>query len=202
VTASKAGGNEGDVCNATTQVIISQPQIPVSVGGIATNATCYGEANGSIAVTNSAGSTVVITNANNEIVSNTGLPAGTYTLKATANGGNQGQTCTAVAQVIITQPATALSATAVIVNNDNCVGCNNGSIDITPEGGTAPYSFTWSNGAITEDNLSLPKGKYDVEIKDANGCILNETYYITESGISLTKEGTFIDSTLPSGTSV
>jgi hypothetical protein len=40
----------------------------VSVSGIATNATCFGEADGSIAVTNSEGSTVVITNANNDVV--------------------------------------------------------------------------------------------------------------------------------------
>jgi hypothetical protein len=44
----------------------------VSVSGIATNATCFGQT-GSIAVTNSEGSTVVITNANNEVVANTGL---------------------------------------------------------------------------------------------------------------------------------
>jgi hypothetical protein len=49
----------------------------------------FGEADGSIAVTNSA--TVVITNANNDVVA-TGLVAGTYTLTATATGGNEGQT--------------------------------------------------------------------------------------------------------------
>jgi hypothetical protein len=38
------------------------------------------EADGSIAaVTNSQGATVVITNANNDVVANTGLVAGTYT---------------------------------------------------------------------------------------------------------------------------
>jgi hypothetical protein len=47
---------------------------------------------GSIAVTNSQGATVVITNANNDVVANTGLVAGTYTLTATATGGNEGQT--------------------------------------------------------------------------------------------------------------
>jgi hypothetical protein len=73
----------------------------VSVSGIATNATCFGEADGSIAVTNSA--TVVITNANNDVVA-TGLVAGTYTLTATATGGNEGQNCIATAQVTITQP--------------------------------------------------------------------------------------------------
>jgi hypothetical protein len=44
-------------------------------------------------VTNSHGATVVITNANNDVVANTGLVAGTYTLTATATGGNEGQNC-------------------------------------------------------------------------------------------------------------
>jgi hypothetical protein len=47
---------------------------------------------------------VVITNANNDVVANTGLVAGTYTLTATATGGNEGQNCIATAQVTITQP--------------------------------------------------------------------------------------------------
>jgi hypothetical protein len=79
LTATATGGNEGQNCIATAQVTITQPEILVSVSGIATNATCFGEADGSIAVTNSQGATVVITNANNDVVANTGLVAGTYT---------------------------------------------------------------------------------------------------------------------------
>jgi citrate lyase synthetase len=56
------------------------------------------EADGSIAVTNSQGATVVITNANNDVVA-TGLVA-KHTLTATATGGNEGQNCIATAQVI------------------------------------------------------------------------------------------------------
>jgi hypothetical protein len=53
----------------------------------------------SIAVTNSQGATVVITNANNDVVANTDLLE--HTLTATATGGNEGQNCTATAQVTI-----------------------------------------------------------------------------------------------------
>ncbi|MFA9192756.1 SprB repeat-containing protein, partial [Flavobacterium sp. FZUC8N2.13] len=108
------------------------------------------------------------------------------------NGNNDGS-CTATTQVTITQPAASISATAIITNNNNCVGCSNGAINITPQGGTAPYSFIWSNGAITEDIILLPKGKYDVEIKDVNGCTTNYSYFINESGISITKDGTYVD---------
>jgi hypothetical protein len=49
LTATATGGNEGQNCIAA-QVTITQPEILVSVSGIATNATCFGEADGSIAV--------------------------------------------------------------------------------------------------------------------------------------------------------
>jgi hypothetical protein len=77
LTATATGGNEGQNCT-TAQVTITQPEILVSVSG---RYKCYlfCEADGSIAVTNSQGATVVITNANNDVVANTGLVAGTYT---------------------------------------------------------------------------------------------------------------------------
>jgi hypothetical protein len=37
---NRYGGNEGQNCIATAQVTITQPEILVSVSGIATNATC------------------------------------------------------------------------------------------------------------------------------------------------------------------
>ena len=137
---------------------------------------------------------MVITNSNNEVVSNTGLKAGTYTLTATAAGGNDNQICTATATVVISQPTSALSATATIVNNNNCVGCSNGSINVTVQGGTAPYSFSWSNGATTEDISSLPKGIYTVTIKDKNNsCSIVNSYEITESGIEILKDARYVD---------
>jgi hypothetical protein len=65
-----------------------------------------GEADG-FAVTNSQGATVVITNANNDVVANTGLVAGTYTNRYRYCG-NEGQNCIATAQVTITQPEISL----------------------------------------------------------------------------------------------
>jgi hypothetical protein len=62
----------------------------------------FGEADGSIAVTNSQGATVVILLITMWLLM--GLVAGTYTLTATATGGNEGQNCIATAQVTITQP--------------------------------------------------------------------------------------------------
>jgi outer membrane protein OmpA-like peptidoglycan-associated protein len=48
---------------------------------------------------------------------------------------------------------------------------NDGYIDLTPQGGVAPYSYLWSNGSKEEDPTELIKGTYEVEVKDAVGQI-------------------------------
>ncbi|MFO0495352.1 MAG: S8 family serine peptidase [Flavobacteriia bacterium] len=48
-----------------------------------------------------------------------------------------------------------------------------GSIDLTVSGGTAPYSYLWSNGASTQDLNNLPTGFYEVIVLDAHGCELS-----------------------------
>ncbi|MDC0644555.1 OmpA family protein [Crocinitomicaceae bacterium] len=57
---------------------------------------------------------------------------------------------------------------------------NDGSIDLTPDGGVAPYSFNWSNGAIIEDPTDLEKGTYVVEVTDAVGQVAKVSVDINE----------------------
>ncbi len=157
LTATADGGNTGDECEATVDVTIGQPAIAVSVSGVATNASCFGESDGSIAVTNSAGSTVVITNAADEVVSATGLPAGVYTLTATADGGNTGQECEATVDVTIGQPAIAVSVSGV-ATNASCFGESDGSIAVTNSAGSTVVITNAADEVVSA--TGLPAGVY------------------------------------------
>jgi hypothetical protein len=52
---------------------------------------------------------------------------------------------------------------------------------ITPNfvGGTAPYTFQWSNGKTTQNINNLSVGSYKLTITDANGCIASKTFNVT-----------------------
>jgi hypothetical protein len=70
---------------------------------------------------------------------------------------------------MVLQPASGISASSV-VTHISAYGANDGAIDVTVSGGTAPYGYLWSNGATTQDLSNLGPGTYSVAITDANGC--------------------------------
>lgn len=66
------------------------------------------------------------------------------------------------------------------VSNVTCFGANNGSINLTVNGGTAPFSYAWSTGATVEDPSGLGAGTYTVTVTDKNNCSEAITVTITE----------------------
>ncbi len=156
-----------------------QYNLPVTITSTQVNVTCNGLNNGIINPIASPGTTVVIRNSSNVVVSNTGLTPGVYTLTATATG-DAGNTCTATSTVTIVQPAVLTLAGGAIVNNA-CNGGNAGSLSVIPTGGTAPFTYTIAGptvnntGATSGTFTFLLAGSYVVTVTDANGCTATVT---------------------------
>jgi gliding motility-associated-like protein len=67
--------------------------------------------------------------------------------------------------------------------NVSCLGYYNGSIDITPITGKAPYTYSWTGpfGGSTNQNISgLKAGQYNLQITDSNQCNATGTFNLTE----------------------
>ena len=134
----------------------------VTVSGTSTNVNCFGACNGSITATTLGATAPVAFSWSN---TNTGatigvLCANTYSVTATDAAG-----CTATNSFAITQPASAVTATAA--NNSQATTT---AASVTASGGVAPYAVLWSNGATTTTINNLAAGDYTATVTDANGC--------------------------------
>ncbi|NCX89947.1 MAG: hypothetical protein EBX02_12800 [Betaproteobacteria bacterium] len=114
-----------------------------------------------------------------------GLTAGTHTYTIT-----DGNNCTASASITLTEPAALVVSTSQ--TNVACNGGNNGSATASVSGGTAPYTYSWSNSANTSAISSLSAGTYSLTVTDVNGCSNNlASVTITEpTALALTTSST------------
>jgi phenolic acid decarboxylase len=67
-----------------------------------------------------------------------------------------------------------------VVKQTSCLDDASGAIDVIVTGGTAPYTFTWSNGQTSEDLSGLTAGIYKVTVTDANGCTATLTVSVSK----------------------
>ena len=77
--------------------------------------------------------------------------------------------------------------------NIDCFGQATGTATVTPSGGTAPYSYVWSNGATSQTVNNLPSGTYIVTVTDANGCIAQMSLTITQPQSSIVTTATQVN---------
>ncbi len=85
--------------------------------------------------------------------------------------------CEAIELFTLTKPE-KINASITPKGAPNCYNPNDGSIDLTVDGGTPGYAFAWTNGAGTVQNpTDLEGGTYSVVVTDLNGC---ETTLTTE----------------------
>ncbi|MCH2043147.1 MAG: gliding motility-associated C-terminal domain-containing protein [Saprospiraceae bacterium] len=111
-----------------------------------------------------------------------GIGIGTYTVTVSDGGG-----CDAILGPFVITDSSSVDVNLTALQNVSCGGLSDGSIDITTVGGTAPFTYAWSDGQSTEDAINLAPGNYGVTITDANMCmisydtIVNDGLYVIAS---------------------
>ncbi|MEZ4974055.1 MAG: hypothetical protein R2820_12150 [Cyclobacteriaceae bacterium] len=136
--------------------------------------SCFGSEDGIIEVFPGGGvgslSVLWDTGATTEEVSN--LPEGNYSVQV-----SDANNCTVSNSIsIATPPVLALDLQHPNDFNGfdiSCNGLSDGSARASLTGGTAPYSYVWSDGQTSEMASGLPVGTYSVDVEDANGCPTN-----------------------------
>ncbi|MBL7983619.1 MAG: gliding motility-associated C-terminal domain-containing protein, partial [Flavobacteriales bacterium] len=150
-------------CSASDCITLTQPEV-LQASAQTTSASC-GQSNGNIDGAASGGTAPYSYAWSNGILLEdlTSVGPDTYTLTVTdANG------CVASSMVELTGAPALLAAVAI--SDVLCHGDQTGSIDLTPMTGTAPFNFSWTGGAQTEDLDALAAGSYQVQMTDAAGC--------------------------------
>ena len=142
--------------------VIASPTVSASI----TNVSCNGLTDGQL-TTNTAGGNGPYTFSwsNGDTLPTTdSLAAGTYTVTASGDGG-----CVVSNNFNVTEPA-ILALALDSLDDVVCNGFGDGKAFVSTSGGTAAYTYAWSNGTATEDALNLQVGTHSLTVTDANGC--------------------------------
>lgn len=170
---------DGINCTKTTNMTISQPNTLILSGSV-TNVSCYGGSNGVIDIAVTGGTPPYKYSWSNDKSTEDlfNLPAGIYSIGVQdANG------CNATGVFTINQPLFPIITNGVVTNASSPI-VGDGSIDITTNGGTPPYSYSWNNGAITQDIFGLLPGLYIIAVTDNHSCTFT-TAFIVDNAVGL-----------------
>lgn len=162
------------------------PAPAVTVTATSTPATC-GNSDGTITVNVSGGSNPLTYGWNDITIGGANpanLPAGTYTVTVTDGNG-----CTDEETVNITTNG-SFPINETVVNPTCNLDCD-GSITLSPTGGTAPYTYLWGDNSTTFFRTGLCDGSYDVTVTDNTGCSTSQTIDVNEpQAIAVNLSGT------------
>ena len=101
-----------------------------------------------------------------------GLRAGIYTVFIIDES-----SCLVSETYTITEPANELAISASS-STELCEFDQLIELNLTVTGGTAPYTFAWSNGATSQNLIGIAPGNYAVIVTDANGCTVAGDYTV------------------------
>jgi gliding motility-associated-like protein len=107
------------------------------------------------------------------------LASGTYTLTLVDASG-----CSETKSITVNNKTT-LGVTTTATNS-LCGGTTGTASAVTVTGGTAPFTYKWSNNQTSKDVSGLAAGSYNVVVSDAKGCKVTQSVTVGTSGSNIT----------------
>ncbi|MFH2143584.1 MAG: gliding motility-associated C-terminal domain-containing protein, partial [Bacteroidota bacterium] len=152
-------------CSSVEMITITQPDQLESNESVS-NISCFGYGDGSITLNPTGGTSPYTYNWSSGGTSNVinGLSTGSYSVTITDDNG-----CSrVVSNIVILQPDSML--VDVTKTDCSCYGYPNGSSSIDVDGGTPPYTYSWSNGSVQHTISNVSSGLYYYTVTDGNNC--------------------------------
>ncbi|MDP1623711.1 MAG: Ig-like domain-containing protein, partial [Bacteroidales bacterium] len=167
---------------AYSSIAITQPAAALAASTSVTNVTCYNQGNGSVSLSVSGGTVPRTYLWNTGAITQNLMNVGPGNYSVTVTDANA---CQTIASASITEPS--IISVSGVVTNTSCSPAVGGTITLTVTGGTAGYTYLWSNGATTKDISGLLPGSYGVAVTDAAGCKTGKNFTVKESCIEVAK---------------
>lgn len=166
-------------CILTDSIEITESNTALAFTSNISHLTCFEDNSGSISslVSGGAGGYIYDWSTGDTASSISNLDAGTYILSVTDMVG-----CIVTDTFVVTEP---LELTYILTSNDiSCFGLSDGYTDLIVNGGTMPYSFSWTgpgNYTSIDSTINyLGEGMYHLIVTDANGCFVSDSTFVGE----------------------
>ena len=151
---------------ASASITITQPDVLIIDLITSTDVSCNGEADGSATVAANGGTEPFsyLWQDGSTDPTNDMLEAGDQDITVTdANG------CSTSTTILINEPDQLIGL--ILAQSDlQCSDSDDGSATVGAVGGTMPFLYEWSNGAIDDTQDNLPPGSYTVTVTDSKVC--------------------------------
>lgn len=173
---------DNNSCSNTVSVTLTEPQALTIAIDSSFNVLCNGSSTGAVYLSGAGGIAPYSFSQDGVNFFPSGdflnLPAGAYTFII-----RDDNNCEIPISTTLTEP-TALSAAPNAITDVQCNGTATGSGNVTASGGTGPYTYSWSPGGFTAQQVdTLLAGTYNIQVVDANGCMTNATLIIGEPSL-------------------